>query len=522
MLLDDEEYVLRGIQKVYDLPRYGFELVGAFLNPLDALEQLETVAPDLVITDVKMPGMDGLEFSAEVKRLRPETEIVILSGYDDFSFAQAAVKIGVSDYLLKPIKKDDFTAMLRHMNDKILEKQSKENAYQVLSRLVENSTIELKNRFFLALAEDNRFDEDLYGALKSQGIEDLDDREFILIMVDTDQIATSGDYMSEIGKFTSEIELMLLDFGSVTDFFSDESLYFLLYDLDEDQIEEICDSVSALVENICAKGYTVTFAYSQIHSGLNEVFEARNDCIRRMFMHEAHIDELSEANPVKDREVNITIPYPEIENIFHAISIDDREGIDAALDGIYVLPEQDIPVLSRDYIASITFLILLRIYQMQRKYNSPVEIVRQEMLDLRNLRREYPSMEDQKAVARDASLKLAELIAAQIEGAPSKMIQSALDYIGGHFNENISLQEVADNIKISRNYLCDIFKKELGVTFINYVTNLRIEKAKWYLKNSDLKMYEISSAVGYNDYSYFSQIFKKNTGITLSAYRKNL
>ena len=104
--------------------------------------------------------------------------------------------------------------------------------------------------------------------------------------------------------------------------------------------------------------------------------------------------------------------------------------------------------------------------------------------------------------------------------APSKMIRAALDYINAHFHENISLMDVAENINISKNYLCDIFKKELGVTFINYVTNLRIEKAKEYLTGTDMKMYEVSNAVGYNDYAYFSQIFKKHTGKTLSSYRK--
>ena len=112
------------------------------------------------------------------------------------------------------------------------------------------------------------------------------------------------------------------------------------------------------------------------------------------------------------------------------------------------------------------------------------------------------------------------LIGQQEVAAPSKTILSALEYINAHFSENISLTYVAEAINISKNYLCDIFKKELCVTFINYVTNLRIEKAKEYLSNTDMKMYEVSDAVGYSDYAYFSQIFKKHTGITLSAYRR--
>ncbi len=142
LLLDDEEIVLKGIQRVYDLPSYGFEVVGAFSSPLKALEQLDDLKPDLVITDVKMPAMDGLEFADEVKKSNPDAEIVILSGYDDFSYAQAAVKLGVSDYLLKPIKKDDFIAMLHRMYGRIEEKQSREKSYQVLKKLLENNWIE--------------------------------------------------------------------------------------------------------------------------------------------------------------------------------------------------------------------------------------------------------------------------------------------------------------------------------------------------------------------------------------------
>ncbi|MCD8217060.1 MAG: response regulator, partial [Clostridiales bacterium] len=163
LLLDDEEFVLKGIQRVYDLPSYGFEVVGAFSNPLKALEQLEELKPDLVITDVKMPAMDGLEFADEAKKRNPGVEVVILSGYDDFSYAQAAVRLGVSDYLLKPIKKDDFIAMLRHMYSRIEEKQSREKSYQVLQKLLKDNWVELKNRYYLELTESDDRDEELYG-----------------------------------------------------------------------------------------------------------------------------------------------------------------------------------------------------------------------------------------------------------------------------------------------------------------------------------------------------------------------
>ncbi|MCD8148538.1 MAG: response regulator [Clostridiales bacterium] len=522
LLLDDEEFVLKGIQRVYDLPSYGFEVVGAFSNPLKAVEQLEDLKPDLVITDVKMPAMDGLEFADEVKKRNPDAEVVILSGYDDFSYAQAAVKLGVSDYLLKPIKKDDFISMLRHMYRKIEEKQSREKSWQILNKLLENNWIELKNRYYLALTELDNCDEELYEVLLEQGQIDFQEDVFLLIKMDTDQLSLTGDFVSEIAHLSQEVEMLLADYGDILEFYSDESLYFVLYRLDENKYDEVCDTISSLAETRRAEGIDFPVGFSYIHHGQGELFQARNDCTRRIFMMEANIDESSEANPVKRQELNLTIPYVEIENLFQAISMDDPEGVDTAVNQIYTLPRQNLPVLLRDYVSSITFLILLRIFQMQNKYDAQGEIVSPQLLDLKYLHREYPSLEEQKTLVKHLSLELKQLTAGQNEAAPSRMIQAALEYINQHFSENISLQEVADNINISKNYLCDIFKKEIGVTFINYVTGLRIEKAKDYLRNSDMKMYEVSAAVGYNDYAYFSQIFKKNTGVTLSAYRKKL
>lgn len=237
-------------------------------------------------------------------------------------------------------------------------------------------------------------------------------------------------------------------------------------------------------------------------------------------MQRANIDEHSAANPIQTDEINVHMPYEEIETLFHMITTGEMEGLPYILRKIYELPEDNIPILLLDYSCSVTFLILLRVYQLQFKFGLDQQIVSHRELDLRVLKREYPSMEIQRNLVEKKLLTVAEQIAVQEMAAPSKMIRAALDYINEHFHENISLMDVAENINISKNYLCDIFKKELGVTFINYVTNLRIEKAKEYLTGTDMKMYEVSNAVGYNDYAYFSQIFKKHTGKTLSSYRK--
>ena len=124
VLLDDEKIVLQGIQKVCEKEDCGFLVKGAFVDPLKALDALPELRPHLIITDVRMPQMDGLEFAKRAKEILPESEIVILSGYLDFTYAQTAMKIGVSDYLLKPIKKADFsdscTACMHVLRQKVV------------------------------------------------------------------------------------------------------------------------------------------------------------------------------------------------------------------------------------------------------------------------------------------------------------------------------------------------------------------------------------------------------------------
>lgn len=520
MLLDDEVIVLNGIQKVFDLNTYGYEPC-TFQNPAIALEQLADLNPELIVTDIRMPQMDGLEFSRQARQILPEAEIVILSGYDDFSYAQAAVRLGVSDYLLKPIKKEDFSKMLIQMHDRIEKKQEQNKYYRSLQEFAENNRTELKNKFFLELTESGAPDfanvNTLYHELGFQ----FQDAQFLLVKFDMFHLPDKEDYMSVIGKFSQEFEDLISAYCGIEGFQQDESFYFFVYDFTDQKAVELKNVVNAFIGEKNHGMMHFLAGISEVYHGIERLFSARNDCVRQILMAEVQIDEKSDANPVRMPEINLNIPYTEIENLFCAISVNEADKIEEAVEKLYRNTLSPKNPLYRDFSFSISFLILLRMFQLQNKYEADRAIVPQKILDMKNLRNLYPDIEDQKDMVHNYALQLAELIAQQEVAAPSKMIIAALDYISEHFNENISLSDVAENINISKNYLCSIFKKEIGVTFVNYVTNLRIEKAKEYLTNTDMKMYEVSCAVGYNDYPYFSQFFKKHTGMTLSEYRKH-
>lgn len=518
LLLDDERVVLNGIQKVFSLRDYGFEVVGALQQPLEALAQLEALRPDLIITDVKMPKMDGLEFSTRVKQILPEVEIVILSGYSDFSYAQTAVRLGVRDYLLKPIKKDDFSKMLKRMYARIEAKQSRESYFQSLHKLFLNNYEELRNQFFVSLTEEGSYDRNLYQLVMKEYPKDLFDSDFILVRMDIYQMSFSNDFVSEIGRLTEQVTRALNIYGRVESYFTDECLYLVLFYVKPEDEQRIRTVFHVFMESKTQEGYTLPAGISRIHRNIESLYLAYNECLQQIFMAEANIDADSEHNPVRSREMGVQIPYAELDELFHRIALGITEGMGELVEKIYKKPKNG-NLLYRDFSYSITFLILLRIYQLQDKYDTKADIIQPSCLDLRYLTRQYPTLDSQKHMVQERLTQLSALSADQGTSQASKMVHAAVDYTNRHFCENISLQDVADEIGISKNYFCDIFKKELGMTFISYVTNLRIEKAKELLTGSDMKMYEISDAVGYNDYAYFSQLFKKHTGQTLSAWR---
>lgn len=520
ILVDDEPIVLKGIQSVFDLEEYGFELTGAYTNPLTALKELPETKPDLIITDVKMPQMDGLQFSREVKRLLPDTEIVILSGHDNFSFAQMAVRLGAGDYLLKPIKKKDFERMLASASESLRKKQEA----QLLSKQLEdtmrlNYSI-LKNNFFQQLLASGSLQQESLRALYRQLGFEFEHSAFVLVKFVIYEIDVADDFMSTIEKIISEFIRLFSDTASLEEFYTDEYLYFLLYDFQEIvvPVEEIHRKIQEFACQKEAEQIHLLTGFSDMHRGMSRLNIAIAECDDGILTnHKNRTHHRKKQDIIYPEHADLHIPSADIEEFLVAVSAHDGDKIRKVLDTIY-----DAPAISlyRDFGTSITLMILLKMTHIQNKYQSPQRFLTPELLNIGYLSAYYPTAQRQKSFIYEKAMMLSKVMQDQEMKSSSKMILSAVQYISSHYTENISLTDVANAIHISKNYLCDLFKKEMQVTFIDYVTNLRIEKAKYLLSHTDKKMYEISQEVGYHDYAYFSQIFKRHTGITLSAYRR--
>lgn len=520
VLIDDEEIVLNSIQKVFTLENYHFKIVGTFMDPRKALEEVTLLSPHLIITDIKMPHMDGLEFSTKAKQLLPYVEIVVLSGHDDFIFAQTAMKLGVSDYLLKPIKKKDFESMLFTMHKKIENTLNLDQQFKTLRNVTLSNYSILRNKFFSLVMEGGNISDLTIKNLYDQLGFCFANHSFILVKFVIHEISVKDDYISTMDKFIYEFKQHIKTYGFIEEFYTNEYLYFYLYDINTQNFSEenFTTSIIQYTKEKNNQGLELLVGVSQVHSSISNLFFAVSECDEFIVTEDTTFtsDNIPIYRAFSD-DSNLYFPYSEIESLFLAIFSKDETKL---LDSIETILNLTNASIYKDFSYSIVMILMIRMCHIQNKYAAKYKIITSNLLKIELLKQHYPTTIKLKNLILDKANEIADLINSQSVAASSKTILAAIQYIENNFNNNISLSDVAQHIHISKNYLCDLFKKELNITFIDYVTNLRIEKAKYYLSHTDMKMYEISAAVGYNDYAYFSQIFKKHLGISLSNYRK--
>jgi two-component system response regulator YesN len=520
ILVDDEEIVLNSIQKIFQMENYQFEIVGTFTNPRKALDQIKDLSPHLIITDIKMPHMDGLEFASKAKQILPQVQIVVLSGHDDFVYAQTAIKLGISDYLLKPIRKKDFESMLTKMHKKIEAELSFKQQLKALTNTVLSNYAILRNKFFTLLMEQgDALDSNLKCLYDQLGF-CFANHNFILVKFVIDEIYVEDDYISIIEKLISEFKEHMQGYGFIEEFYTDEYLYFYMYNLNREHFgqEFFLNSVLQYTKEKNNHGLKLLVGVSQIHSSMYNLFFAGSECDEFILTSGTNLNDNKLPMDNLFSVDSITyFSYSEVESLFLSIFSNDKNKMLESIENILNFPTVSI---YKDFRYSVAIIVMIRMYQLQDKYSSQNKYITRDLLKIERLKRLCPTTSQLIKLLIEKAVALADLINSQSVLAPSKTILAAIQYIKNHFNENISLSDLAEHTHISKNYLCDLLKKELNITFIDYITNLRIEKAKYYLSNTDMKMYEISAAVGYNDYAYFSQIFKRHTGISSSNYRK--
>ncbi len=527
-LVEDEVIVRNGIKNNIDWEEEGIEFAGEASDGELAYPLIQKLKPDILITDIKMPFMDGLELTELVRKDFPDMKIIILSGYDDFSYAQKAVRLNVTEYLLKPISPRKLLESIRKEVLKI-EKTRQEQEYTELTEQVKKERRLLEKQIFFRKMVGNEFA--MSEALekgKELGMElSASWYQIILFYIDTEGGQSPG-YSEEQNSILERIGKELSAVSGWYDF--DRGTEGMAALVLGDSEEELTGRVKAGMEQIVGivKEYGAKY-FIGLGSRVNRLRQLREsyDEANRAFSHRY----LHTESAVFDSSVSESLEETHMD--IHSVDINrlDRRVISnflhmGAADETEHFIEEYLGCMGRENVRSVIFLqyITMDIYfcvtAFLEEIGYSVEEITKEYGDINDIVRRFTTLDRVKEYFKNILNGALELRDHNSQKKFSQILKKAKDYIEENYNcEDISLNSVAAQVNVSPNYFSTIFSQEMGKTFIEYLTEIRMGKAKELLMTTSRRTSEIAYDVGYKDPHYFSVIFKKTQGCTAREYR---
>ena len=531
-LVEDEMVIRRGIKNSIDWEKEGYIFCGEASDGELAYPMIIKEKPDILITDIRMPFMDGLELCKLVKKELPNIEILILSGYDEFDYAKEAIRLGVTEYLLKPISSGKLLEALNGVSESIRrEKEDKDLVRKYMEEMRENTEHE-KQKFFEQMIAGNLSMADAletgkkYEMNLSAGMYNLLLFRFTLGKENRKSGELLGEAEYAIEKLTERLEYVFEFQPGV------EGWAFLLMADNEEQMSERVKELSKDLEEIMKNYSTIAYfgGIGQPVARLRELEESFREAERALaarFTMELNriisVEDIRMAQNVDTLDDIEITSFGEIEKTRTMLEKFLNNGAEDEIDefvDVYIneLPEENLKsVLMRQY-------IIMDVYIVMMSFCEKIEGIEGEMQaqseELKNSMKTIQTLEEIKNYIR---MLLKKIIGVRdtISGRRySDIIEIAKDQIRKtYMSDEISLNTIAAEVGMSPSYFSSIFSKEMGKTFVEYLTEIRMDRAKELLMCSSMKTSEIGYEVGYKDPHYFSYIFKKTQNCTPKEFR---
>jgi two-component system response regulator YesN len=531
-LVEDEMVIRRGIKNSIDWEKEGYIFCGEASDGELAYPMIIKEKPDILITDIRMPFMDGLELCKLVKKELPNIKILILSGYDEFDYAKEAIRLGVTEYLLKPISSGKLLEALNGVSESIRrEKEDKDLVRKYMEEMRENTEHE-KQKFFEQMIAGNLSMADAletgkkYEMNLSAGMYNLLLFRFTLGEENRKSRELLGEAEYAIEKLTERLEYVFEFQRGV------EGWAFLLMADNEEQMSERVKELSKDLEEIMKNYSTIAYfgGIGQPVARLRELEESFREAERALaarFTMELNriisVEDIRMAQNVDTLDDIEITSFGEIEKTRTMLEKFLNNGAEDEIDefvDVYIneLPEENLKsVLMRQYIIMDAYIVMMSFCEKIEGMEGEMQAQSEE---LKNSMKTSQTLEEIKNYIR---MLLKKIIGVRdtISGRRySDIIEIAKDQIRKtYMSDEISLNTIAAEVGMSPSYFSSIFSKEIGKTFVEYLTEIRMGRAKELLMCSSMKTSEIGYEVGYKDPHYFSYIFKKTQNCTPKEFR---
>lgn len=536
-LAEDEVIVRETIKRMIPWEDLGFELVGEAADGEMALPLLLRQKPDLLITDIKMPFMDGLTLAKVAKKEIPGLKVVILSGYDDFNYAKQAINIGVEDYLLKPITKNALIERLTEIRSRYEHEKTQKEYYEKFHREMQAYEKNSSRDFFEALVSGSMDMMEIYRRSEKLGLDIVVEAYNVLIFTMNCEEDFSGQREGYSEWEAESLELLEEFFSENTSamlFRCNIFSYGVLIKGQKETIEENTRSCVSEIQRIFdrkeQKRQWFVAAGEPVErlSQIQKSYYSASRAFSQRYLYDENIlyyDEMAsmeKKNVTEDdstylQKVDVNALNPAILQKFLSNGLlEETENF--VKDYFYAIGQEPLESLVfRNY---VTLNVRFSVMSFLKEIGCDTRTLEQE--DTEDVLSESSkSLENAIAYAEKI---ISQAIALRDQNSGNKnrsILKTAVDFIDSHYmEEDMSLNKAANAANVSANHFSALFSQNMGQTFIEYLTNLRMNKAKEYLRCTSMRSSEIAGEIGYKDAHYFSYLFKKTQGMTPSDYRK--
>ncbi len=523
MLVDDEAEAREAIARCVNWEEIGYTVVAEAENGEDALEKAEQFLPDVVLTDIQMPFMDGLTFCRRLKETMPDVRIIIFSGYDEFEYAQEAIRLEAEEYILKPIHADDLVKVFSRIRERLDAEFDERHNIDQLTQFYEESLPILREQFLTGLLEGRVNPDQIQKHASDYGLR-LDAAFYTVgvLLMEEDPRAEQTLNANLLG--ISLKKLTMERFESYPDIMCMNYLGTVVVIAGLKSTGELGAFVSEmdLICKLFRKQYgpDTTAGIGKVYGNAKDISlsfgEAKEATQYRMLLSSNQAIYIGDVEP-KNSET-LSMDEELLKELIRQVKIGDEESVSNAIDAIIVHFKKTSASVMQLRLYCTEILIecnrLASIYKAEAEWGNTQEYL--EKIET------FHSFEEILTWLKELCEKLMHIIMRSRQDSSRKLGEKAIAFIEEHYTESgLSVDMVCQHLGVGATYFSAIFKKETGMNFVAYLTKTRMEKAVELLESTDLKSYVIAGRVGYEEPTYFSYVFKKHYGVSPAKYRQN-
>ncbi|WP_145414852.1 response regulator [Paenibacillus xylanexedens] len=530
VLLVDDEYLIRNLLRMrIDWQEEGMQIVGEACDAAEALEQVELLQPDIVFTDIYMPKMDGIELSGIILKHYPNIKIVVVTGHDEFEYARQSVKLGISDFILKPIRATELLQVTTKLRAAIEQERGREYELTKLREEIKRSLPYLKERFVNQWLQGVLHEEEVREQVRFFDIPIATDNPQSRVAIIEVQVALSSQ--AETSTEEDQILMRMNGLKHVQAYYQQDIYKIIVMDTHNrivilathpdakltEQAEHLMEELRCLLK-VDGSEADVTIGIGQLHSGWEGVCMAYREGCRALdyqtFVGKNQVICFEDLVIESDKRSQ---PYRSdkrlLEQLQFCISVGAGEEAASLLKQILATPffnTAQFRMAAMDVITECQRVVMEQQLEGEQVFNQEAVAMMLMSEHLPDLRR----MLEQHVRAISGVIK------AKRQAKEVNLIDQVKAYLEEQMsNAEVGLSSTATAFYVSPGHLGRLMKKETGQTFVEYLTQLRMKKAESLLKQTDLKGYEIGEQVGIPDPQYFSVLFKKQFGRSMNEYR---